>query len=345
MKVAWLSGKRWEKIETYIMVTAITMLVWLYAEAETVKLQPMSMEVAFSTPSTHFIVDPAPPMERISVNFRCTSGQLENIQQLKDRGPLKIELEPESRDRQTIAVDLRTRLSSLHDIERYAVTVESTTPDKIAVEVEGLVTKDQMPIRIDAGNVTLPEEPKAEPPVVTVIMPASIAAALPTDTLLMARLDEKQLNALEPGPHEFPVPVVLPPVLHDKHVRVEPARVTVTFTITSRTSELTYRAPLFILGPPADLAEYEVIPTERFVSINLIGPPDTMEQIESGQLREQVYAELRVPREKLDDAAASGDETDHSATFRLPPGVRASPPQQLVTFKVDRRAAVEEDAE
>ena len=59
--MAFIREKTRQKIDTYVIVTVIAVLVWLYAESETVKTHlPMTIAVKFSTPPTHVITQPDP---------------------------------------------------------------------------------------------------------------------------------------------------------------------------------------------------------------------------------------------------------------------------------------------
>jgi len=52
-------GKLWHRLETIIVVTVITVLIWLYAEGENVQRYTRSVMVQFVPPPGQTLGDPA----------------------------------------------------------------------------------------------------------------------------------------------------------------------------------------------------------------------------------------------------------------------------------------------
>ncbi len=323
----------WDKIETYIVVTVIAALIWLYAEGETVKTYEVPVQVQFvSPPGQDLLIEPSAVVP-VRMTIRSSASQYTLLKRMLDEeGPIRIPVE----DTQGVErmETLRDRLLS-GPIGDLSLTIETTDPASIGLRTEQRV-EVTLPIEVVTGDLRLTGAPSFEPSQAVVSAPASLADKVRGMKLRADLSAAGDAGSWEPNvPQEVLVPLTLPePVAN---AEVVPNRARVRFTIDRRTTTLTLpRVPLYVSAPPSLLERFDIVVPEesRFVrNVVLKGPADAIARIESGD--QQVAAVLVFT--SSDELRSPSDRK--LPELRLPSNVTVDSPLERVEYQVVRRLA------
>jgi len=337
-RIAKESVPVWQSVQTYAFVTVITVLIWLYAESSTLQKNTIYIDIQFVAPTgRELLIDPV-RMQRVEVEIRGPTSQLGELNQLRERGPIKLELVdyPDSDDREQ-KVDLYDRLSAYLAEATPGVTITDikTADPKVRVEPYQSVT---LPIEaVIEADVVLKAPPTVYPAEATLKMPASMIADIDTDTArILARLDKARLADPEMIDQERTWSVRLEPPIDGDGVTITPASVDVTFTITQTSATfLLPTIPVLLTKPLKAEGEYEVIylggeDDLPLRNIEIEGPTAVIDQIKKGELK--VWAELSLTNDKL--AKAIDTDTLGVLTIRTPPGVNVVEQPSSINYKV-----------
>lgn len=330
----------WQKMQTYIFVTIITVLIWLYAEGSTLQKRPLHREIEFVAPTgLELLIDPARPQQTVKLVVRGPIGQLDELE--RSLGERRIEIEvtvgSDSDDPQE-KVDMHARLSAYLADVAPGVTLIDVTPTELSIRVERYVTR-KLPIVLDVEGDVQVEQREIDPVEAEVRMPASLLAKLGEDAKVRALLTKAVLGKSEMG-RERNAPVRLePPLAQESGVTVVPRTANVTFKITQTIDSHTLTTIILKITKPL-LAEgryvVDVLDGEEGSSpvreIEIEGPTEIIEKIKTGQ--ENVEAELDLTLDEL--VKATEKEKRKVVTFRSPPGVTVLTSPPSIRYKVTR---------
>ncbi|MEX0744227.1 MAG: hypothetical protein WD118_01385 [Phycisphaeraceae bacterium] len=288
-----------DKIQTAVLVTIISVLVWLYAEGEAVQERPKQVQLQFVAPGSPEVgVAPSTPFS-VGVTFQASTGQMAQVEQLLSLGPIQIPVLPTTTGDNQQAVVLREALtrSALGDL---GVNIKGTSPATQMVRVERLETVALTVSMELARPELIAPRPRIEPSRVSVTAPVSMMDQV-RRMRAFVRLDD--LNAFEPNEeHTTSLPVLLPEALDPAWVRIEPNNVDVTFTLREQTAELTLTSVPVNVVLSAPLARRYVVevPEEHNVlrDVVLRGPADEIDRIRRKEL--PIRANLRPTADELD---------------------------------------------
>ncbi|MEE9212558.1 MAG: hypothetical protein V3U29_07885 [Phycisphaeraceae bacterium] len=300
-----------QKIETYFVITVITVLIWLYAESKNATKDQTTINVQFVAPSgQELMIDPAEPTP-VLVTFSSATSKVAEVKKL---GSIKL-LVPEDTSEPVV---LRERLAE-SPLGELAVIIE-TDPPTIRVRAEPFETR-MLPIKVLPGDIQLRELATADPTDAAVKVPASLAPQLDGIKLeahLADAIDD--LTKFDDNrPHTISVRLDLPEPFQDKPVRIEPAAVSVTFTVSRLTKTTSVPlVPIYVRLPVIESNNYEVIPEndQRVLpeDLELSGPPELIEKINNKEIL--ITAELRLDAVELDSGITSKE-----LWINKPPGV------------------------
>ncbi len=341
----------WQKIQTYILVSIVSVLIWLYSESENVKQQkPLQFTLEFvAPPGQPLLIGPAnrrqakvgPPNQyQALITVRCATSQYAQLQQLQAAPiPITVTEQPDSR---TQAVFLRDQLND-SPIGKLGVSLVDVQPTQIELSVERVV-EVRMAVSTDTvvpPGVQLATVPTIEPTEATVSLPAGVVQTL-GEAKLEARLDRSSVGHLsENTPHELTVPLTLPPVLREQisfmTPVIRPGNATVTITIRKRTGTLSLTGvPILLTAPWAEMKRFSVAleESQRVLSqdVEISGPSDVIDQLRKGQLN--VWAELRLTVDDLESGI-----TSKQLRINVPSGVQVESTAPLVNFTITPLAA------
>ena len=329
-----------ERFETWVIVSVITVLVWLYAEATVLQQQNgQAIQLRFTAATSQdYAIEPAGPVT-VRVSFEASSGQYQQFRQLTN-APLPIELEPsggETIDQQTVVLEdaiLRAGLAEIgiSDVEVEPATLNVTLKPLREVDLRVQVQTGRLPLLEDQPPTTTPEA-------VAVTVPIDVARDL-RDSFAVARLADVVTSDGEVGeqvardvPLEFPAAIDFDSPFVSAPMRT----VQVNYTLADLDETIVVeRVPIYISLPVSLQKQYVVQPrdeaTRFLLDVELQGPPDVLQRIREGDPAFPVRAELVVT-----DPSTIESITALQPVIVTPPGVSATKTPELMPMARPQR--------
>ena len=325
-----------------VTITVVAVLVWLFAEAQSVSERTLDLRVRISTPTgSSWVIQTIDPAWSGVTTVRVQGARVavdDAVRLLTEGVDLMIggPAAPAQRGRQVI--DLREALLQNPPLDRAGVTIASVEPRTVEIEIDELVRIDDVPVRPLLPGVATVGEISAEPPTVTITAPSraeSRIGATLLETGVQARLPLSVLSSLpEGGPQEHEARIVLPDALSaTPGASVDPATVTLTFTVRSTTERITQASvPIWPQTPPTEINRWDIEVTPVVLrDVSLVGPSDVIQRIRSGDLR--VIATLRLSSDELEQRITS----KAPEIIGLPDTVAVESPIEPVTLQITPR--------
>ncbi|MEM9420696.1 MAG: hypothetical protein AAGA25_16840 [Planctomycetota bacterium] len=273
-----------EKVETWIVVTIISVLVWLYAEATVLKQETnKTVQLLINAPTDRYAI--TPETETLAVDYRASSGQIQRFNKITGV-PLIHEIDPtgisEPTDR-TIILDEALIRAGLGDI---GITELDVKPATLTVTIEPLQTIE-LPIMVQASNLNLNGKPVAEPASVSITAPMSMAAQLEGLYIIanLANANTVEGTGLERVATDVPLtfPSQYDPSTPGVKDNAPNNGIRVNYTLQNDTVSTTLdRVPLHINLPVELQLRYTVRPEDRsnfLRDVELQGPADVIARI------------------------------------------------------------------
>ncbi len=319
-----------KRVQAWVFVTVITLLIWVLAEAESVRVDSRSITVQIRPDPEGprvLMVDPAETFNgAVSVRLEGSTASLDTIAE-DLRSPIVVTPELLNLPAGTgkFVIDLKSALRAHPVFRDRGVTPIEASPETLTVSVDELVTrKVQVGVAVP-DTVLLQGVAEADPNEVDVRLPARLALALPADAELIARPDPGAVSQLQKGrPQTLPgVRLELPQAIRTdpmaQFARPEPAAVDVTLTIQSGTETLRLASvPVGLRVSPFDLERLDIqmaLEERDIADVEVTGPRDLMKQISEGKI--QVFAVVPLDWQQLEAAAISGEPVTRQAVFML----------------------------
>ena len=334
-----------QKLETFVVVTVVAVLVWLYAEGASTKehnREPVSVRfVAPDGRERDFAISPDQAVSA-SVSFRGSSGQEQSFRVLV-RDPIELTVEPPDAGqsaRTLVLADALVRNDAFAKLGLGNVVVEPATWE---VAMRPLVTVT-LPVRVEIGDLPLDPTttPVATPDAVDVTAPADVVDAL-GDAVVVARLDRGTLadrneDPVAGGRENVARNIALefPAGIDRRWTRSSTQDVRVNYTLADPDATVTVkRVPLYVNLPVGTQQQYRVTPNDgqKFLfDVELRGPKGLIDRIAAGDPAYPVTAEIRIQ-----DVSGIESITSEQPVVVPPPGVTVvgSPPR--VGLRVERR--------
>lgn len=326
-----------EKVETYIVVSIIAVLVWLYAEATVLQEKTgLSVQLRITEATQGYAVTPDAATVRVS--FRASSGQIQQFNEATSL-PLVHEIDPTgitTKTERTLILDEVLIRAGLGDIGITDLTVEPAT---LNVTLQPLDTLD-LPVIVEAGILTLNGEPAPDPAVITVKAPLEVIEALRDQSVTapLVNADTGEGTGLERVATN--VPLIFPEVLELRSpwVTAEVRTVRVNYTLANDTDTVVVgRVPLYINLPVDTHLSYTVRPEDRtnFIrDVELQGPADIIARIRANDPDLVVRAELSIT-----DISKIEQTSFERPVIIAPPGVTPVQLPEVMQITVRRRDA------
>jgi hypothetical protein len=325
------------KIQTYLIVTVFTVLIWLYAEGENVRWHELEVYPQFVAPAGRDLVIEVNEPPRVTARFRCATSQLAQVQAAFAQG-VRLEMHTDEKDGDPIQdVELASRLTALQAISDLGIVIEETRPATVQVRVESLVSR-RVPIAgVVEGDVQLASPAVVDVAEATVRLPASVARLIDDATRIEARINATNLESLDVNvQHTLEVPLNLPEALRGPYTVLSPVRANVTFRIRDLREKFVIPiVPVLLAGPPVDLGKYRVALDEDnrvLREVAIVGPSDAIDRIRKRDFT--VYALLMLNSDELERAATGAQSKQ--VIIQVPAGVTVDTTPDAVNFTVTR---------
>jgi hypothetical protein len=335
------------RIGSFATVTAVALLLWLWAAGRTTEVGTISVQARFASgdPGRVAVLPPTP--FTVELRLRGSRRDLDDaasrlagtVLELRSGGP---GIPAAIGDH---VIDLATSIDRSEELSRLGASVDAANPASATVEVVELVSVEA-PITPDLPGVRLAGGVTVEPERVTVRLPAALFRRLDGPPRLEAYLPPSQSEALATGRrHSIEVPLRLPESLEADAalVTLEPARARLSFTIADRSRTATLPlVPVQVAGPPEDLDAFTVTladGSEFLRDVVVQGRADLVRDLEEGRARAIAFIHLsaddlakRVSRKRISlwmlpegvevTAVAGSDETSPAVEVSIRDRVR-----------------------
>ncbi len=338
------------QIRNFLVIALVTVLIWLLAEAESLRVEMVRAELVFRADAESGRYVRVDPDFSGAINVRL-EGSTARVDELAERlrRPLNLDLGMEGipRDPGRHTIDLRSVLRNLPMVRETGASIAVVEPQFIPLTVDNLVTRE-VKIRVDPPEGELLEGlPEAQPPMVRLRMPEAVAAQLPPDFQLPVQIDIESLRNLPEGiRHTLDnMRPILPEVLRNAEgVRTTPSTVKVFITVRSRTSSAVLPIiPVHLQLAPTEIGLWDItIPDESRVlnDVTATGPADQIEALRTEKIKPVAF--IAISYQELEDAAASGAPLQKEIQFSgLPTPLKfeLKPAQRSIRVLVKKREA------
>ncbi|GJQ30059.1 MAG: hypothetical protein HBSAPP03_19430 [Phycisphaerae bacterium] len=338
------------QVRAILTALVLAVLVWVYAEAESLRSQDVSLELVIEGSS-----EPPRAVEvgdgaggwlfpgsavRLTVSIEGSTGA---VDALTRRGQGRVvHVAPGSGGVPTApgayTLDLRDVLRLQHDFKDSGLTIRKVEPASVSITVDEVGSRD-VRVSVVTPMGDLDGQPEATPRVVRVVGPAKELAGLRETSTATARVDEATWARLVPGRREI-IPAVrleLPDEMSaSRRARLEPPTADVVLTVRSRTASVILPSvPVHLRIAPGELAKFNIDINEQdrtLIDVTVSGPADLIRQVEDRTL--PIIAFVPLSFEELERGIPSKD-----AVFTGLPGgaLRFEVANRAVRLTITRR--------
>jgi hypothetical protein len=287
--------KRGGELGTIVLVTVVTILIWLLSAAKTREVATLTARITFTVAGDaaidRFEVAPA----QIAVNVTVEGGALavRAAGEALRSAPLELQL-PAKAGRQDIE-GLAMQLQDLGVVRNAGVSVISVDPANVSVDVTEFVVRTVV-IRAEIETASTVQDVAVAPNTAKMTLPKTVAQDLPDTLEVEAVVDPRDVARLDPGVlHTVEGtlrPIGLPP--DAGVVAIEPRTARVSFQLVARMRQaIVPRVRVQVVSAPEDFGHYNVqVMTPLLESVEIEASPADVARIESGQA--QVVAVLHL---------------------------------------------------
>lgn len=342
-----------KQIPTILLVTLVTILIWVFAEAETLRTREVPIQLEFAPdPRGEKALDLRSHPDSVSGGVQVVRGSvtLEGASAAVDaaerilRRPLRFDPSLENVGI-TLGVeqslDLQALVRAHHDLSGVSSTIKKVEPSHLTLVVDQLATREiDVRVEVPAGDVE--GIPEAKPSRVRLRLPTSRADSLASTISARAIVDPVTVQRLVPGRRETIASVRLEvpqSLAGEREVHFDPPTVEVSLTLRSRTPTSKPQGvpvQLVLAGVEQNAWDITLNPNDQFIpDVTATGPADIIRQIDDRTL--PIVALLPLTFQELE----SGTVTSKDVTFSTMPPTGAAltfdAPHRTVTFTVKRR--------
>ena len=346
-----------ERLKTLPLTVVLTILIWMYAEAEFTSTQDnvaVTVQILSAEPNQFTVraLDKGSPVRilNLQLTLQGAKGQIEKILQ-QSRAPLgtdaalkplEIPLDAARLAATGNVVSMTAQLNGLPYFRDKGVTVVASVPDRVQIESDKLVQMSRPLEKLNRNGVPVTVK-KFEPAMVTITAPAKLIAALGGEAgMNVAAEPQQRLTGGDVGV-ERKVPVRLICEYKgepDDRVTVTPQDAVCTLTVNAQFSEHfkpVQALPVLVTGPVDVVSPYRIQVAPKEVSVAVTGTPETISKLRaamaggSGAVPEETvraYLDL-VPTDKPTAGMVS-----RKLRYVLPEGVSLDTKVDRVEFRL-----------
>lgn len=336
-------------LKTALLVTLVTILVWVFAEAESLTARNVPAQVTVeSEPDSDRVVevlDGQGWQKRADVVFEGSTAAVAEAEAAL-RKPVRLrpgmEGVPASPGEQTI--DLFAALRAWPEVRTKGVTIVRVDPPNLRIRVDEIVSRE-VKVAAEVPGSELEGAPEVNPTTATLYLPTTEVPLLKPTSAVRARVLPELVTRLVPGKRETIPNVVLeaPPELQNsRHVKIQPRSAEVTLTLRSRVAIHTLPSvPVTVVLAAREYARWEItVPEEdQFITdVKISGPVDLIDQVKRGGIT--VTAQVILSFDELERGIASKDVIFSS----IPPAaeLQYNADSTKVRLRIKRREAAGE---
>ncbi|MCA9277942.1 MAG: hypothetical protein H6815_04050 [Phycisphaeraceae bacterium] len=282
-------GRARQHVRTIIIVTIVTLFIWVYAESESLRRVSRDVTIRVVAPTDHTKIVWLDPNRQTSTDVTLSlQGSTAALDMMRSRLTAPIELTPGEigvpASVGTHDLLLRDVLRQLPRFERAGVTLDSVQPPSLSMHIEELVpvqatVRVQLPAGISATvNVT--------PPTVTIHVPQRLAKTLGDEPTITAQVPVERIpntigDAVLNGVRLI-APTSIAADVAQGFARIDPPAVDLGVKVREKTTTETINQVPIQLGVPADaLDEYKVefVSANYLTDVRVTGSPEAIAQL------------------------------------------------------------------
>jgi hypothetical protein len=335
-----------KQLSTLLIVTIVSALIWVFAEAETLRTRDQPLELVFEPdPTSDRVMDVLEGAVGIGVSgqiVRCvvtvegTATTLDELERLARR-PLRVDpISLVTLDPGDHTIDLRTILRDQPDLRHRGYTVKRIDPPQLTISIDQLETKE-LRVRAAVAGDDVEGVPECKPSRARLRVPARLASTISNDAFAVATPEASEVSRLIPGRREtlVGVPLAMPAgAERSRHARLDPPAVEVSLTLRSRAGTTTIASvPVQIQLAPSEQPNWDIridVKDQFIADVKVSGPNETIRQIEEKKLA--VVALLPLSFTELEGGRVSSKEV---VFFCNAPGLKFEAANRIVPFTVD----------
>jgi hypothetical protein len=314
-------------IVTFVMVTVISVLVWIYAESRTIRTSSIDMNVVVTTNGDPlFQVTPEQP-QHVRLTLKASGSGVAAVEQRVLKGPVRITLKDTTGPLTGIThqtISLREDIEAALLLNEQGVTLVDIQPKALDLTLTPIDTVRRPVKFLDPYDLAEPNV-KLYPNEVEVRAPAPSSRQLAVADPVV-RLTPDMIENPEPGKSvEIDLPVDVQGSWGGRGFQIRPATVRATLVITRRVETLKLtKVPIVLQIKPEDAGKYRVAienGVDAFSGVKVTGPVELVERVRKAP--DQVNAVVRLTPELLAQAV-DGRLQVEPVLSGLPQGVVAT---------------------
>lgn len=335
------------ELPTLIVVSIVAVLIWAFAEAETLRQRELSIELSCVPTDVNTSVEllegpvgGAGKTVRVEVTLEGAVGAVEEIERLfrqpvvlfSNAGDKKLEAGDQT-------IDLRSELRENAEVRRRGVTIKKVDPPTMLVRVDTLVERE-VPLRLDVAALELEAAAEIKPSRVKLRLTARDAAGINESSYATCVLDASAAARLVPGRKETisALRVIPPAAIVSSRVVCVPAQADASFTVRRRTASITLPSvPVHIQLAASEQPNWEIkidAKDQFLTDVKVTGPSDLIKQIEEKKL--PVVAVLQLSFTELEGGKVTAKEVVFST---MPTALTFETANKTVGFTATRKNA------
>jgi hypothetical protein len=293
-------SERTNTIVTFALITIVSVVVWLFAEAQSVTEVAIDISVTFLEDPDRLLEYPDGNWDG-NVQLRLTGprASLDTVLVELGRGveiPIGATGVPRTEGDQVI--DLREVLANTPQLKNAPVSVTSIEPASIRMRINPLIVLDNVAVQLNIPGVQLQGDAIVTPQVVSVQLPSALAESLPTPPIVTANPSPGVIaNAQEGSRYTFRAQLTVPGFdSPSNHITITPPSVEVTIVVRQRVESITIAfVPVWVLLPPNESERWDVSINSEDIGLTDVvvsGPSDLIGKIRSQDLLIRGVVEL-----------------------------------------------------
>lgn len=307
-----------DRFKTILLVTAISLVVWLFAESESVRSRERRLTIELpSDPATGLVMqfaDAGTTRDQMQVSVTVT-GSAASLAAFEAGSARAIKLTPDMEEMPGSSsdgeIDFRRVLRQHPLFADRGLAIVRADPPTARVSIDRIIELPrQLRVSVEGLTVETDGAPVVTPATVRISGPESILSRLPNDAAVIARPDPIAQAGLVPGRQDklSGVPLSLPREIlgmDNQFVRLSPPVVEIALTVRNKRSSLTINSvPVWIMVPGLVAANWDISAEQTFFSnVEATGSSEYIEQLRRGELR--VYAAVTLTADELEKGVVS----------------------------------------
>ena len=294
-----------EHLRTGLLVTLVTVLIWTFAEGQSLQTKRSSGTIDFASGrgETFSVSVLDNPSNTNSVQLQLQmEGSAARLDRLIDelRKPITLVPGMENIPRQPgqYTIDIRQALRSTQLLKESGVTLIAVQPATVQVAIDSMTTIT-LPVKVEVPSNELDGQAEPSPAQVEIRLPTEKTQQLSKEAAVVVRISHDDLAPFEAG-HRVTLRGLRiepgPALAGIKPLELTTSSVDVSLTVRSKLKSITLpTVPVDLRIPPDELKRWVVqIPVEEqsLQNVTVTGPSELIEQIKDGQLAIRAFVRL-----------------------------------------------------